>query len=252
MIKIKGFRRRTASRFATLLALGLVALASAVSAQDQGGATPLSCLLVPVHSSNLGSERSGIVADVLVQRADYVQAGQLLVQLDDGLAASDLELAKITRDALAAKIARSEPLVTSNMIPRDEFVQMQTDFAIAAAQAKRAEMQVRRAKILAPFAGYISRTFVEKGELIGNEPLVQLIDTRLLNAELVFTSEAFGRFKIGDKMQIAVDLVNQTVTGKVMAVDPFLDASSNTFSVTIEIDNSTQMLPAGAACRLVL
>jgi hypothetical protein len=106
---------------------------------------------------------------------------------------------------------------------------------------------------------------VEKGELISNLPVVRLVDMSTLNAELVFTTESYGALSVGDTVQIAVDLVGETVEAKVTVVDlvgetveakvtvvdPFLDASSDTFSIIAVIDNADLSLPAGASCRQV-
>lgn len=232
------------------LAALVLAITGASALHAQTVPDPLTCLLIPAHSSDIGSDRGGIVADVPVKRADYVQQGQVLVQLDDSLARADLELAQINRDALGAKLDRSAALVDSKIISRDEIEKMRTDFAIAKAQADRAALQVSRAQVLAPYAGYISKVYVQDGELIGTQPLVRLIDIRTLKAELVFTSEAYGKIAIGDTLPIGVNLVNKVVDAKVTVVDPFLDASSNTFTITAEIDNADQTLPAGASCRI--
>jgi multidrug efflux pump subunit AcrA (membrane-fusion protein) len=68
---------------------------------------------------------------------------------------------------------------------------------------------------------------------------------------MVFLSDAFGVISLGDVILMAVDLTQAEVEATVTAIDPFLDASSNTFSVRAEIDNSDLLLPAGTSCRIV-
>jgi RND family efflux transporter MFP subunit len=251
MKKMRKSQNHTKERRFGFVAACLTLLAIPAVADQHGPAAPLTCLLVPARISDVGSDRGGIVVDVPVKRAEYVEAGQLLVQLDDSIANSDLELASITSDSLGERIGRAESLELGNMISGDEMQAMRTDQAIALAQAKRAQVQLDRSRVLAPFAGFITQIDVEKGELISNLPVVRLVDMSTLNAELVFTTESYGALSVGDTVQIAVDLVGETVEAKVTVVDPFLDASSDTFSIIAVIDNADLSLPAGASCRQV-
>ncbi len=212
---------------------------------------PLTCLLVPVRTSAIGSDRGGIVSSVPAARAVWVEAGALLVQLDDGLAQSDLAIAETTKAALASRLDRVRALAEQNVMSRDDIDALRTDLAIATLQAARAALQVARARVTAPFAGYVTDLKVETGELIGNEPLLTLMDMRSLKAELVFAADAFGQFAPDQSVNIAVPLVGRTAPGRVLSVDPFLDAASNTFSVIAEIDNADLAIPAGASCQLV-
>lgn len=237
---------------AAVVATAVFGSALPATAQESGYAAtdPLTCLLVPSRVSEIGSNRGGIVSEVTVRRSDVVEAGAVLVQLDDAIAQSDLEIAVIRRDALRGKLDRSAALIEDRLIPREEVASMETDFALAVADATRAELQLLRTQIVAPYGGVVADVRVSTGELIGADPLLTLIDMSTLHAELVFVTEAYGSFGPGDILEIAIDLTGDTVPAEIIAVDPFFDASSNTFSVLAKIDNAELALPAGASCRI--
>ena len=238
--------------FALVVALmGGAAFAPAIVRAQEPAIAPLTCLLAPARVSAVGTDLRSIVADVPVSRADFVAAGDLLIQLDGALAQADLDVAEITVRALEERIARNEGLVGRNLISLDEVEQLRTDLALARADSSRASLQIARTTIRAPFAGYIAQTGVAEGELTGTEPLLQLIDVSTLRAEMVFLDSAFGRFEVGQNLRIAVDLVNAEVDGIITVIDPYLDAASNTFSVVAEIENADLLLPAGASCRIM-
>ncbi len=235
----------------TAFLLPLCALiALPVAAQDLAGPEPLTCLLAPNRTSDVGSDRTGIVTQVEVSRADIVRRGEVLVRLDDRLAHADITVAQIAVDALGAQIARSEGLITNNLIPIDELERLRTEFQLAQAELDRAELELFRTEILAPFDGIVTEVAVAPGELISAEPLLRMIDMTTLKAEMVFLDGAFGEIQQEDVVDLFIDLTGAETEGRITAIDPFLDPASNTFSVVAEIANPDLALPAGVSCRV--
>ncbi len=231
----------------------LASLLTGLLAAPAGAQTPepLTCLLAPARISAVSTDLRGIVADVPVERADFVEEGAVLIQLNDALARVDLRLAEITVAALRPRAERAARLAENRLIPSDELDQLRTDLAIAEAELARAAETLERNVIRAPFAGYVAQVGVAEGELTGTDPLLQLIEVATLKAEMTFLDAAFGELSVGQAVTIAVDLVAAQVQGEITVIDPFLDAASNTFSVVAEIPNPQPGLPAGAACRVI-
>ena len=232
---------------------GLAAVAACLLALPASAQTPepLTCLLTPERTSDIGSDRTGIVRAVEVERADFVEKGAPLVRIDTQIAEADLRVARINIAALQERLGRSEGLLERNLISRDEIESMRTQLAIAMSDEARAQTEVDRAVIRAPFSGYVADIAVSVGELIGPQPLVRLIEVSTLRAEMVFLVGAFGEFAPGDVIKLRVDLTGSEVDAVVASIDPFLDAASNTFTVVARIDNQGLELPAGTSCRVV-
>ncbi|MCH8466645.1 MAG: efflux RND transporter periplasmic adaptor subunit [Roseinatronobacter sp.] len=194
--------------------------------------------------------RSGIVAHVPVLRADFVAAGDALVQIDTTLAEADLRVAGITVAALEERLSRNEGLLERNLISRDEIGTLRAELELARAEQARAATHIARATIRAPFAGYITELGVAEGEMIGMEPLLRLIEVSLLRAEMVYRADAFGAIRTGDEITLHAELSAETITARVTAIDRFIDAASNTFTVAGEIDNRDLALVSGTACHV--
>lgn len=234
-------------RFAALLSLLLTPFPAGAEPLDD----PLTCLLVPQRESAIGADRSGIVAEVRAERAMTVKAGDLLVRIDDRVERADLDKARLVLEAATDRLRRAETLTAGNVISQDDIATLRTDAAIAAAEVTRAEIQLARTRITAPFDGRIASVAIEAGELIGPDPLLILIDTRRLKAELVFPVEAFGHWQVGQDIALSVDLVAGQAMARIRTIDNFIDPTSNSFSLVAEIDNADGRLPAGANCALV-
>lgn len=230
----------------------LTLAAPLAQAQTEGaGVLPLTCLLTPLRTSDIGSDRAGIVTEVPVRRADLVAAGDPLVQIDTTLAEADLRVARISVAALQERLTRNEGLLLRNLISRDEIGALRAELELARADEARAEIEIARATIRAPFAGFVTEIAVAPGQLIGPEPLLRLIEVSGLRAELVYRAEAFGTLATGDAIALRVDLGAAEVTGVVTAIDQFIEPASNTFTVIAQIDNSDLRLPAGSSCTVL-
>lgn len=246
-----------------LITLALIVAPQAAPAQDTAtaGSTaavaprpdlpqPLTCLLRPARSSEIGADTGGIVAQVAVRRASRVSRGDLLVQIDDRIAQAELAKATIAHDVATENLRRAEAVTAGRVISREEMASLRGEAAMAAADLTRARLQVERAQILAPFDGTVAEVMTEAGQLINVDPLVRLIDTHSLRAEIVFPAEAFGRLHPGDTLPLAVDLTGARVTARVATIDNYIDSTSNSFSVEAEFDNPDGQVPAGTGCRI--
>jgi len=235
----------------TRLVPGILVAAALCAVPATAGAEPLlplTCLLTPLRTSDIGSDRTGIVSTVEVGRADLVAAGDPLVRIDTSVNQADLEVARIRVAALEERLSRNEGLVDRSLISLDEIGQLRADLALARAEEARARMEIERATIRAPFAGYVTRVNVAPGELIGAEPLLQLIEVQRLRAEIVYRAEAYGEITVGQKVPLRVELSGADVEAVVTAIDPFIDAASDTFTVIAEIENPGLLLPSGTSC----
>lgn len=232
-----------------LVALGVMLAGTLSAAAEQP--LPLTCLLVPARTSNIGSDRVGIVLSVNVTRADFVGENDPLVIIDSEIAAADLIVARISIESLQERLGRSEGLLSRNLISRDEIGTLRTDLKLAVANEVRAQMELDRATIRAPFSGYVSEIGVSVGELIGPDPLLRLIDVSTLHAELVFLAAAYGQISTGDVLKVRVDLAATEVEAVVTSIDPFIDTNSNAFTVLAEIANPDLVLPAGTTCDVI-
>lgn len=211
---------------------------------------PLTCLLRPDRSSEIGADAGGIVADVLVRRSSKVKKGDLLVQLDDRIAQAELAKATIARDVSEEKLRRAETLTAGRVISKEEVATLRGDAAMAMADFTRAQLQVERSRIVAPFDGTVAEVMTEAGQLISVNPLLYLIATSRLRAEIVFPAEAFGLLKPDDTLSLIVDLTGAQVTARVATIDNYIDAGSNSLSVVAEIENPDDKIPAGTGCRI--
>jgi RND family efflux transporter MFP subunit len=189
----------------------------------------------------VGAETGGLTAiSVNAEEGDTVQAGQVLVKLNDTLLSAQLRQqdasvasARATLAEAEAALRRSRELQAKGYLSQasldTSLAKQQTANAqVASAQAARGETAARLAQtaIRAPVSGLISRRNVTKGQIVstGAEVFRIVRDSRLeLDAEIPETDLAL--VKAGMTATIISDKVGQT-TGRVRIVTPEVDGQT--------------------------
>lgn len=234
------------------LRAALMALLSTFAASDllAQPIQTISCMLTPLRESRIGGEQGGIVTARNVSRNDVVKKGELLVQLDDGILQAEVNRITLNHEALKSRLERSEGLARNNVIARDEIEALRTETAVAEAELDAARQRLAKTLILAPFDGVITNTSIEVGEMTSANPLMILADIAQLYAVVIVPAEAWGQVLPQTELSVTAVVGGTTRQGKVIAVDSFIDASANSFTLRVLLENPDFAMPAGSACKL--
>lgn len=128
----------------------------------------------------VGTQVSGIVAEILVDFNDEVKAGQVLARIDTSLLEADvasatarLAEARAARERLGLELQRMEALHARKAVSDQEIEAARADHAVAVAQARSAQVALDRARrnlgyatIQAPIDGTVVRRDVEPGQTV--------------------------------------------------------------------------------------
>jgi RND family efflux transporter MFP subunit len=206
----------------------------------------------------VGAEASGIpIVEVKVEEGDTVEAGQLLLRLDDALiqaqvaeqeaavgeAEASLEAARTTKQ-------RAETLLRKDAISRETAEEADTALKSAEArlaQAKAAlsalEVQLERTRIVAPAAGAISAPPALLGAIVqtGTE-LVRIIRDGRLEVEAEVPEQYLAGIRTGQAVAMT-DAAGNTVAGQVRAVAMAVDSHSRLGTVYVALPEAAGLRP---------
>lgn len=141
------------------------------------------------HVSELGSRLNGRVAAVMVDAGDTVEAGQVLVQLEDRHLVAELEVARaqVAAARANAELARLTHTLNSTLfemrgvsrsdLNRSDAERRVREAELLAAQARvqRAEAELESATIRAPLRGAVVRRIVQPGAAVeAGKPAIAL------------------------------------------------------------------------------
>jgi RND family efflux transporter MFP subunit len=258
----------------TLLVLSAVFAGSALAAPGHR------CLITPERVAEVGSQVTGVVASVRVERGDFVRSGQLLARLHADAERASVNVAqtraKADADFKAAEanyefqrqnLARAEDLVKRKFISqqalekvraetkvaKQKLVQAREQREVAQRELDLARAQLRKRAIRAPFDGIIAERYVNVGERIEERPMFRIARINPLRIEVVVPAALFGTVEKGMLARVRPDLPKaEPLDAPIVLVDRLVDPASNTFRVRAELPNPGGVVPSGLRCRAEL
>lgn len=253
----------------------LLACLLALPAQAQEA---ISCILRPVHMLRIATPVSGLVAEMLVDRGDRVEAGQILAQMNTVVeqaqfranqrraeSEASLNVRRAQLQSAERKLAQIQALVDRGVATQTQLDEVSAELDIARSLLTEAEetralllsdlgaieaaLELRR--IRAPVAGIILARHVNEGEFASSDqPILELVNVDRLHAEILFPADVFGTLKLGDSLSFRAEQGDIQRSGVVDAIDPIIDAGSRSFGVRVLVDNADLVLTAGTRCRV--
>ena len=243
-------------------------------------AQPLLCLIQPDSEAEVGSPVVGVVASVRVERGDVVRKGQVLARLRSQVEAASLKVAKTRAQAdadvraaranyvyLKKEYVRAEELFEQNFISKaalekaraetkiaaEKFLQAQKQLDVWKREVELAQAQLELRAIRAPFSGVITERHVTVGERIEDKPMFRIARVDPLRVEVVVPAAMFGTVNDDMIARVTPDLPSMgQFDAKIVLVDRFVDAASNTFRVRASMPNPDGAIPSGLRCTAQL
>ena len=123
----------------------------------------------------------------------------------------------------------------------------------AGAQVSQAKLSLSDTALHAPFTGFVTARNIVKGSLVGNSTVgFSLIDTHVVKAEFAIPDTSLHGVRLGQRMNMTLDALQQPVAGIVTAISPQADAKSRVFSVDLTIANPRNQIRPGMIGSLSL
>jgi HlyD family secretion protein len=242
----------------------------AISAEAAG-------VLEPVRTVEVKSKASGEIIAVPVETGDYVEKGELLVQVERtdarqtlAQAEADLEVAKARLKIARSQLERAQRMRESGVITDQDFEAAELEAANAKAQFVRAQANLEVARermsettIRAPISGTVIERLVEVGQVIssatqvvgGGTLLMKMADLTEVQVRTLVDETDIGRVRPGLPTEIRVEAFRDRVfRGRVLKIEPQAIVQQNVtmFPVIIRIDNRERLLKPGMSAEVTI
>lgn len=194
-----------------------------------------------------------------------VRQGDVLAELDTPEIDQQLLQARAAREQAAASLelartssSRWEALRRRDAVSQQELDERQSALSQARANLGSAEANVRRLqqqqsfkRVVAPFAGTITRRNVDVGDLIdagaGSRPLFQLARTDVLRTSIQVPQTFAQRVTVGQTVSLRqAELPGQRFEGRVTQSAGAIDMATRTMQLIVELPNPERRLMPGA------
>ena len=237
-------------RFSTLAAMDFspppVTIAASI-AQEKNWKQTLNAVgtIQAVRGVALTSETSGEVTDIRFTSGDKVQAGQLLVVLNDQVEQASrrnqiasLQLAQILFD-------RDSQLINQKTIPQSQFDQSKADLQRARAQLAETEARLANKQITAPFSGTMGIRHIDIGDYVSPGTVIaNLQDHDELEIDFTVPARYAPSLRSGLTVDVSVDAYpGDRFQATVIAVDSRIDPGTRNILLRASLNQTDGLLP---------
>ena len=242
----------------------------------------------PNQVVNLFSRVDGYIAKLYVDKGDFVQANQLLVEIDHtdyqhavNQAKANLAAAraKVTQQDAAVRNAtltldRMKALIKEQFVSQQDLDNAQVNFDAASAALESLQAQVKQmdvalaqaetnlaySYIRAPFAGYIAERNLDTGAYVtsattstsaNSRGMLSVHDIATIRVLIEVVEKDIPLVKIGQKAELRAEAYpNRVFEGTVTRIVQALNRATRTMTVEIDLPNKDRHLKGGMFARV--
>jgi len=202
----------------------------------------------------IAPQAAGVVTAKHFESGDDVEAGALLINIDDSVEQADLANGLAQLKNAETTLARQKTLLAQGNTP-----QSTVDAAIAtrdsaAATVERTRAVIAQKEIRAPFAGRLGLRNVDIGQYVAvGTALVTLQQLDPIYADFPVPEEALRSLAVGQAVGMTVDAIpGRTFDGKIEAIDARVSADSRNVMARAVFANPARKLLPGMFANLTV
>jgi membrane fusion protein (multidrug efflux system) len=225
-----------------------------VKKQPVAEIVPLVGTLAANEFVEIKAEADGVVQRIAFDEGQRVEAGALLVALDESKFTASLHEAEAALELSKANFERAKQLLTDKLIAQQDYDQTAASYNVNRSAVELRSRLLKDAQIFAPFAGRTGARQISPGQVIARSTvLTTLVDLDTMKAELNVPERFLGQVAAGQKIEFRVDAFPEDrFTGEVYFVSPQLDPGTRTALVKARVSNADGRLRAGMFAKLDL
>lgn len=191
------------------------------------------------HELTIMGEASGKITEVSFETGDYVKEGQVLARLDMDVLNAQKQLAEANLNKTKSDLDKFEQMVKTNAVTTQQLEDMKLAYINAQATLTTVKKQLEYSVVKAPFSGYITKKFIEKGGMmIPGAPVAEIVDIVTLKFNASIAESDVARVKKNQDVVVSCDADKSIeFKAKVKSISMKADESKR-FNVEIEVRNN--------------
>ncbi|SFR61588.1 RND family efflux transporter, MFP subunit [Marinobacter daqiaonensis] len=217
-----------------------------------------------VQESTVSAQTSGTVQRLPYDVDDSVEAGELIVKLEDSeqqarldQARGNLQEAEANHRNALQQFRRIEEVHEQGYVSRQEFDQAQNNLAAARARLERARAAVEEAQeqldyttVIAPYTGILTARHVEVGESVSpGQPLLSGLSLEQLRIVVELPQMYVDKVRAERRTRVTLGDGRVLRTGE-MTFYPYADARTHTFRLRLALEEPEATLYPGMLVKV--
>ncbi len=221
-----------------------------------------------LRRATVAAEVSGKVVTVPVDEGDAVVGGKtVLARVEDTWVKLDLASAQAKVEAARAELDQAQrdldylQQLSERSAAKPKEVQdagatvasKKAELDAAVAARDRAQEQVQRLAVIAPFDGWVVDKLTESGQWVApGDSVAEIISRGEIEAVVNVPERLINRVEVGQSFELVVDPLNLRTEGKVTSITPTGGNLARTFPVKVRLPDAEGKLKPGMSVSAYL
>lgn len=187
------------------------------------------------NSADVKARSTGIVTGLYVEEGDYVEAGQVLLQLDVERLSLQERKDRATLAKFKADYDRQSKLFEKELTSLDMLDESRYNYETRLAQYNITKLDLERATVRSPISGIVAIRNIKLGNMAQQgSQLFTIVDMTSLSVDLFLPEKELAVVQRGQDVLLSSDL-NELVKGRVDIVSPIIDRDTGMFRARVDI-----------------
>jgi len=196
--------------------------------------------------SAVTSKASGIVLQINVEVGDKVEAGDVLAVLESEVQELRLQSTNANYQKSLHNYERAKSLLKKGLANQESVDNLKFETRSLKTNLDQAQLDLNFTEIKAPISGVITKRSIKKGNLIQlNTAVYEIVDFNSLQSVINVPENKWGLFENNLEVIFTFASLDETVSGRILRMDPVVDSSTGTFKVVISIESEASKLRPG-------
>lgn len=194
---------------------------------------------------------AGRIDKIAVSEGDRFKKGDLLVEFDCSIQLAQLEKAQAELKAARKTLDVNRELAHLKSISGLDVAMAEASLLKAQAELVVQKTTVDMCKIHAPFSGRVADVQVNEFQTVAHaEPLLEILDDRTFEVEVIVPSAWLSFLKVGMPFTIAMDETGRSYTAEVTQFGARIDPVSQSLKVVGQVKKPDSYLVSGMSGRV--
>lgn len=209
--------------------------------------------LVAVDSGWISSEIPGQISEILFDEGQEVEAGKVVVRLDDAIYSANLQAAEAEAKLSQVNYDRAQAL-----FKRGAQSQEYLDTSSAELQSRLANVAVKQAeldktRLEAPYHGRLGARHFSVGDYVASgEPLVEIVEIKRLKVDYSVPERYLSRLALNQTVDLSSSAFpGKSFTGMVDFISPSISPATRTIGLRALVPNEAGVLSPGLSIEVV-
>ncbi len=195
----------------------------------------------------LVSEISGKIEDILFREGSRVQAGQILLKIDDVELEAQRERELYRLELAERREQQKKQLFDEGVISEDEYHVALNEANVLRSQLRVIEAQLSKTEIRAPFSGIVGLRYVSDGSYLSPQRrIATLQDVDSVKVDFSVPEKYASRMKQGGEITFRVKGDEREFDGVIYAIEPSVNADTRALQLRARSPNPNRALVPGA------